>query len=145
MVWPHADDKPLSERIMSKFRVPYMCQRSWLGSLLLKIRARQNCIWWYCENGLGAIIKIYGDIVNWRIYMSPALNEWSVELGRASRYINYNKLLQQWQWPIIHNKTCICRVKKLACLFGKNDYEEHSMNLSISRHEYWQWHNLNRS
>ena len=33
----------------------------------------------------------------------------------ASRYIKYNRLLQQCLWPITFNKTCFSKVNKLAC------------------------------
>ena len=33
----------------------------------------------------------------------------------ASRYIKYNRFLQQCLWPITFNKTCIWKVNKLAC------------------------------
>ena len=33
----------------------------------------------------------------------------------ASRYIKYNRRLQQCLWPITFNKTCIWKVNKLAC------------------------------
>ena len=55
----------------------------------------------------------------------------------ASRYINYNKLLQQWQWRITYTKTCIWKVNELSRLFGKSDYEKHLMNISNSLHNIW--------
>ena len=42
----------------------------------------------------------------------PSMNEAS---NPASRYIKYNRLLQQCLWPITFNKTCIWKVDKLAC------------------------------
>ena len=57
-------------------------------------------------------------------------------LNPSSRYISYNKLLQHWQWPIIYNKTCISKVDKSVCLFGKNGFEKHLMNISNTLRDY---------